>query len=214
MERIIGAAITLIDEQGADALTLRSLADRLHSSTATLYRYFESRSELIDRVVDQLFGEVELRSPSGADLTWAESLTAMATSMFETLERHGNIALLMLERIGTGPNVIRIREHVLDLLLRSGFSPVQALQAYATVGRYVLGVGAQTRIDGSIAAESDRPVLSPAEYPATVTAATAGPITLAEEFRFGLALMIVGLEAMLDDSRPPGSGPRLGRLAS
>ena len=50
--RIVAAALELVDAQGADALSMRTLAQRLNPGTATLYRHFANRSELIAHVVD------------------------------------------------------------------------------------------------------------------------------------------------------------------
>ena len=50
----------LDEEEGADALSLRALAQRLESSTATLYRHFDSRADLLAQVVDRIFGEIDV----------------------------------------------------------------------------------------------------------------------------------------------------------
>ena len=44
---IVDAAVKLVDDHGADALSMRSLAGHLGSSTATLYRHFPSRAALV-----------------------------------------------------------------------------------------------------------------------------------------------------------------------
>ncbi|MDX3584954.1 TetR family transcriptional regulator [Streptomyces europaeiscabiei] len=61
-DRITGTALKLIDEVGAQALTLRMLADAdaLDSGTATLYRHFNNRDELLALVADRILGEVHV----------------------------------------------------------------------------------------------------------------------------------------------------------
>jgi len=59
-EQIVAAALAILDEEGADALSLRALAQRLESSTATLYRHFDSRADLLAQVVDRIFGEIDV----------------------------------------------------------------------------------------------------------------------------------------------------------
>src|SRR2546430_1768414 len=56
LDRIVATALRIVDEQGADALSMRSLAQALDSGTATLYRHFANRAELIAQVVDRVFG--------------------------------------------------------------------------------------------------------------------------------------------------------------
>ncbi len=60
VERIVTAALQIVDDEGADALSMRTLAQRLNSGTATLYRHFTSRADLVAAVVDKMFGAIEL----------------------------------------------------------------------------------------------------------------------------------------------------------
>ncbi|WNZ10828.1 helix-turn-helix domain-containing protein [Streptomyces sp. 11x1] len=55
-------ALRIVDAEGAEgaeALSMRALAERLGSSTATLYRHFGNRAGLVTQVVDHMFGLVE-----------------------------------------------------------------------------------------------------------------------------------------------------------
>src|ERR1700758_1342265 len=89
LDRMLAAALELVDEQGADALSMRSLAQRLESGTATLYRHFASRSELVAMMVDRLLGEIDLDAERLAALPWQQACTAFAQHMFDALGRHG-----------------------------------------------------------------------------------------------------------------------------
>ena len=64
VERILTAALELVDEQGTEALSMRSRAQRLESGTATLYRHFSSRAELIAAMIDRILGGVDLDPPT------------------------------------------------------------------------------------------------------------------------------------------------------
>ncbi|OBJ54832.1 TetR/AcrR family transcriptional regulator [Mycobacterium sp. 1423905.2] len=195
MDRILATALEIIDEQGADALSMRSLAQRLGSGTATLYRHFAGRAELVAMVVDRMLGEVKIDT---AELSWQEACTSLARRMFDALERHGNLAPLLIGHVPTGPNALAQREFLLSVLLRNGFASVTAAHAYATLSRYVLGFAIQA--SRSAAAERDDADVSatfrdldPAQYPATVAVADELPVPLAEEFNFGLQLIVAGL---------------------
>ena len=52
---------------------MRSLAQRLGSGTATLYRHFASRSELVAMVVDRMLGEIDLDAQAVAELPWQQA---------------------------------------------------------------------------------------------------------------------------------------------
>ena len=198
LDRILAAALELVDEQGADALSMRSLAQRLESGTATLYRHFANRSELVAMMVDRMIGEIDFDVDAVAALPWQQACTSFAQHMFDALGRHGNVASLLIEHVPMGPNALARREKILAILLANGFPPVVAAHAYATLSRYVLGFGIQ--LSGSAAAEQDARLaaafheLDPARYPATLTVADDLPVPLEEEFAYGLRLIVAGLE--------------------
>lgn len=200
MDRILGAAVELLDEEGADALSMRSLAQRLESGTATLYRHFSNRSELVSQVIDQILGEVDLGAEELADLPWQQACITFAQHMFDALRRHGNVAPLLIEYTPVGPSALANRERCLAVLLDNGFAPAVAAHAYATLARYVLGFAIQLTGGGpqdvELSAAFHR--LDPARYPATATVADELPVPLADEFAFGLRLIVSGLERLCD----------------
>ncbi len=200
MDRILGAAVQLLDEHGAEALSMRSLAQRLGSGTATLYRHFANRSELVSMVIDHILGEVDLHAAPMAGAGWQRACTFFAQQMFDALGRHGNAAALLIEYTPMGPHALAIRERCLTVLLANGFPPAVAARAYATLARYVLGFAIQLsgsgalndRREAELSAEFHR--LDPSRYPATAAVADDLPVALQDEFTFGLELIIAGLE--------------------
>jgi AcrR family transcriptional regulator len=203
LDRILAAAIELVDEQGADALSMRSLAQRLGSGTATLYRHFASRSELVALLVDRMIGETDVQAVTS--LPWQQACMSFAQSMFDALGQHGNVASLLIGHVPVGPNALARRELVLSVLLDNGFAPAVAAHAYATVSRYVLGFAIQHSTatddhDAELSAAFHQ--LDPGRYPATVAVADDLPVPLEEEFVFGLRLIVAGLERLHGSPRP------------
>ena len=201
LDRILAAAVEILDEQGAEALSMRSLAQRLESGTATLYRHFSNRSELVSTVIDHILGEVDLDAHAIAELPWQQACTLFAQHMFDALGRHGNVASLLIEYTPMGPNALAIRERCLTVLLDNGFPPAVAAHAYATLARYVLGFAIQlsgSAVNGRQDAELSAAFhgLDPSRYPATLTVADDLPVPLEEEFAFGLQLVVAGLERL------------------
>ena len=200
VDRIVTAAVDILDEQGAEALSMRSLAQRLGSGTATLYRHFSNRSELVATVIDHIIGEADLDAEAIAALPWQQACMLFAQHMFDALSRHGNVAALMTESIPMGPHALALRELCLAVLLRNGFAPAVAAHAYATVARYVLGFAiqqsgaAETQRDAELADAFHQ--LDRSRFPATVAVADDLPVPLAEEFAFGLQLIVAGLERL------------------
>ncbi|WP_353816608.1 TetR/AcrR family transcriptional regulator [Agromyces sp. SYSU T00266] len=191
-ERIVDAALQIVDEQGADALTLRAVAERISSSTATLYRHVSGRSELIGLVIDRMLGEVELPAVEDDDeQPWEVVCHRTATAIFTTIAQHRSVATLLIERFPTGPHAIALRERIARALLRGGLPPEVAAAAVATLGRYILGFAMQSAADDG----AQRPsfTVDPMAYPHLVELAPLLPKPLAEEFEFGLTHLLSGL---------------------
>jgi len=177
---------------------MRTLAQRLGSGTATLYRHFENRAALVAHVIDHVFGEIEIDARDLAALGWREACRTLARSMFDVLSRHRGVAQLLLEFLPSGPNAMAQRERSIALLLDNGFPIELAARAYATLARYVLGFAIQLG-DQNGSRDEDLPQadifrsLDKSRFPATFAVAAALPVPLEEEFSFGLELMIAGL---------------------
>jgi AcrR family transcriptional regulator len=200
LDRILATALQIVDEEGAEALSMRTLAQRLASGTATLYRHFTNRSALVTCVVDRVFGEAELDERALSELSWDQACQTVARAMFDTLGRHPNLAPLLVEQMPVGPNAMVLRERCLAVLLRGGFPPGVAARAYATLARYVLGFAAQLTGPGD-AVERERMSahlhgLEPADFPATLAVADSLPVPLQDEFTFGLELIVDGLRRL------------------
>jgi AcrR family transcriptional regulator len=209
LERIIDTALQIVDEQGADALSMRTLAQRLGSGTATLYRHFASRGEVIAHVVDRVLSEVEFSGDELAAMGWRRACESFAQAMFEVLHRHRNLAPLLIEQVPRGPTAMAQRERLLAVMLDSGFTPQHAARSYATVARYVLGFAIQSGEHEFDDAELSRHFhkLDPQLFPATHTVADHLPVPLDEEFALGLELIIDGLAKVRRRDRPQARNP-------
>jgi TetR/AcrR family transcriptional regulator, tetracycline repressor protein len=194
-DRIIATALQIVDEEGADALSMRTLAQRLGSGTATLYRHFANRGEVVAHVVDRVFSEVEFSAEEFAAAGWQEACKSFAQAMFEVLQRHRSLAPLLIGQVPIGPNALAQRERLLAVMLDNGFTPQHAARSYATVARYVLGFAIQASEQEVDDAEVSLLFhkLDPATFPATHTVAEYLPVPLDEEFALGLELIIDGL---------------------
>src|ERR1700756_5677378 len=200
-DRIVDAAVHIVDVQGADALSMRTLAQQLNSGTATLYRHFANRSELIAEVVDRVFGEVDFDTEELIAAGWQQACKNVAHAMFGALRRHANVSRLLIEQVPVGPNAMLQRERLIALLLGSGFPPKLAARSDATLARYVLGFAIQlTGPETADHADLSKVFhgVNPEIFPATTRVADHLPVPLEDEFDFGLDLIIDGLTQQHD----------------
>ena len=203
LERIVGAALEIVDEIGIDAFSMRLLADRLGSGTATLYRHLAGKEELMAYVVDRILGEVEIENDadSPGHTTWQHATARAAGAFYDVLKSHPNALPLLLSRVPVGPNALVQRERIVAELLAYGFPLDLAARAYTAVAHYVLGfalqqhaLGAPQREDAAKLRDFYR-ALDPSTYPATIAAADElTRVPPDEEFRFGLQLLLDGIE--------------------
>jgi hypothetical protein len=214
-EFILTAALDIIDTHGAAALSLRSLAAHLDSGTATLYRHFPSRAALIAAVIDRVLAEIDLADTDVTTGTWQQVCKNLAQQLFDALAAHRNLASLLVEHPPAGQATAAARELFLGVLLRDGFTPDIAGRFYATLVHYVFGFAIQlSAYSNSQGPEAAMPVpladADPASYPATARTAATGalPMTLAEEFNYGLDL-ILGIDRLeRRATRPTGTARR------
>jgi AcrR family transcriptional regulator len=110
---ITAVAIDIADREGLDAVSMRRVAAELGTGAASLYRYVETREELLDLMTDAVGGEYSLAEPSG---DWLGDLVAVGEQSRAMLRRHPWLAGLVITRPVIGPNGVALLEHVLAVL--------------------------------------------------------------------------------------------------
>ena len=84
-EQVLDAALALADEGGLAAVTMASVGARLGVEAMSLYRHVGNKEEMLDGLVDRVYGEIEVP----ADATdWREALRRQAVSAHAVLRRH------------------------------------------------------------------------------------------------------------------------------
>ncbi|MGW6282499.1 TetR/AcrR family transcriptional regulator C-terminal domain-containing protein [Kribbella sp. NPDC055071] len=134
-ERIVRAALDLADSDGLDAVSLRKVAGALDAGPMRLYRYVDTKDELLTLMVDAVYGEIP--TPTGS--TWAEVLRSLATGTREVALRHEWFADLLGGRPHFGPATIAHNEATLAALRATGLDLDTTSGALEAVSAYVLG---------------------------------------------------------------------------
>ena len=135
-ERVLRAAIAHADAGGLEALSMRKLADELDVAPMALYRHVANKDDLLDGMVDVVFGEVYL-PPSGPD--WRTAMRQRAISLRDVLGRHRWAIGLMESRTHPGPANLRHHDAVLGSLRAGGFDIALAAHAYSLLDSYIYG---------------------------------------------------------------------------
>ena len=139
-DRVLHAAVALAMREGMDAVSMRKLADELGVGAMSLYHYVPNKDDLLDGMVDLVFGEIEL-PPTGVE--WRSAMRRRAMSTREVLNRHRWAVGLMESRRSPGPASLRLHDAVLGCLREGGFSVVMTVQAYSVLDAYIYGFALQ-----------------------------------------------------------------------
>ncbi|MGB7982688.1 MAG: TetR/AcrR family transcriptional regulator [Candidatus Nanopelagicales bacterium] len=203
-QRVVVEAVRLADSEGIDGLSMRRLAGALGAGAMSLYHYVASKEELLDAMINVVFEEIEL-PPETTD--WQSAMRRRSISAREVLAHHPWAIGLMESRTSPGPAHLRHREAVTACLRRAGFPVLMATHANWLLDVYVYGFALQEAslpFDtadefADMAQDVYLPQLPPDEFPylnESAAALVAAGYDPAEEFTFGLDLILAALEPL------------------
>ncbi len=156
-DRIVAAAIYLADADGLDAVSLRKVAATLDAGPMRLYRYLCTKEEMLDLMVDAVYGEIVAAEPplppeppavpgnstasAPSSGGWRRDLRSHAHRTRAAALRHEWFADLLGGRPHLGPNAFANFEAALVALRRDpGFDGIDTvLAAVEAVDAYLVG---------------------------------------------------------------------------
>jgi AcrR family transcriptional regulator len=200
-ERVLLSAVAVADAGGIAALTIRSLAEELGVKPMSVYHHVANKDEILDGIVDLVFGEIELPS-AGSD--WRSEMRRTASSARRVLRGHPWAIGLLQSRTNPGPATLRHHDAIIGTLRGAGFSVEMTAHAYALLDSYVYGFAlseAALPINGpdtvADVAESMNRQVSADAYPHLVEFATEHILKpgydFGNEFEFGLSVILDAL---------------------
>ncbi|MER7398914.1 TetR family transcriptional regulator [Streptomyces sp. NPDC000151] len=138
-EMILEAALELLDEHGAEALTIRKLGTALGADPSAVYRYYRGAEDLLLALGDRLIGEaLDGFRPEEHD-DWAAALRDFALRAYRAALRHPRVAVLSSYRVTRRVHEQRAVETGVGLLRRAGFDDATAVRHYHAFVDTVLG---------------------------------------------------------------------------
>jgi AcrR family transcriptional regulator len=141
-ERVLRTALALADRSGFESLSMRKLAAELDAGAMSLYHHVPNKEELLDGMIDIVFGEIELPT---TDVDWKTAMRRRAISTRAVLNRHRWAVGLMEGRLRPGPASLRLHDAVLGCLREAGFSIELTIQAYSVQDAYIYGFALQEK---------------------------------------------------------------------
>lgn len=118
---IVEAALRLLDTEGLDAISMRRVAQELGTGVASLYVHVANKEQLLQLLLDRVYGEVSVPTPDPA--RWQEQLKEFARELRGVLRKHRDIAKITFGPMPVGPKFVVVMEDFLALLDAGGVSP-------------------------------------------------------------------------------------------
>ncbi|WP_210587186.1 TetR/AcrR family transcriptional regulator [Streptomyces sp. GESEQ-35] len=127
-ELIVATALRLIEEHGAEALSVRRLGRALGADPSSLYRYFRHTDDLMLAVADELIGRtLRIWRPTG---DWRADLRDLGLRMHAGALAHPRAAVLSSHRVTGRAHEIQAVETIIGVLREAGFPDAEAVRIY------------------------------------------------------------------------------------
>jgi AcrR family transcriptional regulator len=220
-DQIARAAIVIADAEGLDAVSMQRIAREVNVTTMALYRYFSSKEELIDRMIDSAGGPLPTRI-SGAR-GWRQRLAEWTRGCSSIYRDHPwFLQAATARRRVMGPNELEWFDAALSALRDAGLVGSEQMGAFHVLIGHVrsqaefhakeakgLSADQWVRVTVELAAKH------PERYPALMSAIESGGFTppTSDGVGFGLKCILDGIESLARKrrKRKPSAPSQSGR---
>ena len=143
-DAILDAAVAIADEHGLDAVSMRSVAERVGVTPMALYPHVGSKAALLDGMVGRLLGGMwpPQAPPPGAGPDWRTQLAAIGRAGRAIARRHPWAASLVFARPAVTPDSVRAIDVVYGALLEAGVPAAEVPRLERLLGTVVFGFAA------------------------------------------------------------------------
>jgi AcrR family transcriptional regulator len=201
-ERIVEAAVEILDTEGESALTFRALAARLATGAGAIYWHVANKDELLATATDDVIARVVTTAVSGREPR--EAIRANALGVFDAIDAHPWVGT-QLSREPWQPALVQIFEGMGGPLQALGVPEPARFDAASALVNYILGLAGQHAAAARLLGAVDRTTflttiaaqwaqLDPAKYPFVhqVMAQLPGHDDR-EQFLAGIDLILAGI---------------------
>ncbi|MCE6997977.1 TetR/AcrR family transcriptional regulator [Saccharothrix sp. S26] len=145
--QVISAAIAIADrDQDLAALSMRRVAESLGVGTMSLYTYVASRDDLVEAMLDHVYGEAVEALGERGDVPWEEGLREVARVNWDLCMRHPWVLQVFTGRPPLGPHTIAKYERELSAIEGICLTDVEMDAVITLVQTHVEGV-ARRRVE-------------------------------------------------------------------
>jgi AcrR family transcriptional regulator len=195
-ERVLDAALELVDQVGVRGLSMRKLGAALGVEAMTIYYYVPNRDAVLDGLIERVATSAFMVDP---DAEWRSLLRDFASGFRRELLRHPGVLPLVSTRPVATLDAMRKLEAAVAVLRRAGFGLREAFHVVNTVAMFTTG-HCLAEVDPPGTPPPQIPDIDPEEFPNVTAAIHAGlgtPEDHQARFDYALEALITGFTAML-----------------
>lgn len=213
LDQVLDAAITVANAEGLDALSMSRVAKKLGFTTMSLYRYVDSKDQLVELAWDRALG---LPPEMPSEGTWRQRLDIWATAEYRGLRSYKWLTEHPIRTAPYWPNNMRWLDAGLGALSDTSLDEEVKVQIAMTISLYVIS-RARFSWELESAVGDDRldypsvlpRILDPEKYRFVLAAVAAGAFDSDEDetadpaewheqdFRFGLERLLDGIDVLI-----------------
>lgn len=135
-ERIIAAALKLIDLRGLDALNMRELGNVLGASTMSVYRHFNDKDDLLAAVIDDVIAGF---MPTATEGSWRDHAKTMSLTVRNAMLTHAELADLIGREFRRSSISLKVNSEIICRLEASGVPRELLSETYWALACYTTG---------------------------------------------------------------------------
>jgi TetR/AcrR family tetracycline transcriptional repressor len=202
-DKIIAAVTELLESEGVDAVSTRTIGEALSVHPTALYRHFRDMDELLREAADSIMAGLVERMPAVGDGAGLDGASAVCRDLRQVLMTHPGAARVMASGPSRMENERAFTERLLGLLGEAGLSDEDTVFGYHALVEFTVGSAAIDAIEPAPSSDeeaarhrrwrADYLTASPDAFPQTVRLANELYPSMSEQFEFGLDLLIAGL---------------------
>ena len=147
-DRIVEAAVALLDELGESGLTFRALSERLATGPGAIYWHVSDKRDLLTAACDAVVART-LDAPR-PDQSPEAAVRALALGLFDAIDAHPWVGAALVRAPGQLP-MVRVLERLGQPLQALGVPADAQWAAVSTLLHYILGVSAQNAANAHVA---------------------------------------------------------------
>ena len=137
-ERILEAALRVVDGEGMEALSMRRLAAELGVNPMSIYHHLPGKGAVISGLVGLVFSG--MRVPPTGGLPWRGRVRAYARAHREVVRSHPNLALeIVSDAAAVSEAVLSGAEPLYGALEEAGLAPAMVVRAADSLVDFVHG---------------------------------------------------------------------------